>query len=36
MLGNTKETLGNDAQALFSYENVALYAQGDDKSFIEE
>lgn len=36
MLGNTKETLGNDAQVLFSYENAALYAQGDDKSFIEE
>ncbi len=36
MLGNIKEALGNHAQALFSYENAALYAKGEDKSFLEE
>lgn len=35
MLGNIKEVLGNQEQALFSYENAALYAKGEDKSFLE-
>lgn len=36
MLGNIKEKQGKFAQALFSYENAALYANGDDKLFLED
>lgn len=36
MLGNLKEALGNDSQALFCYENAVFYAQDDDIKILED